>query len=328
MLPETSAVTMKALQLIRERPEEAPRLVFATVPKPKLIPHHVLVRVHASAIHPSDILNAQGLFPHTQYPRIVGRDYAGIIEEGPQHLVGLEVYGTSGHSYAFTEDGFQAEYCLVHENDFAQKPKNITFTQAATVGIPFTTAALTIERTAVRPSDTVLVIGSNGSVGSSIVQLAMSKGARVLKASRHDMEDGINTKTDPEMTTLDILTGGRGVDVVIDTVGSPALIRNALKKLTTGGRLAFISAPKEGSTELGVDMLACYRSDITLHGCNSLNQSAQEMARRMEGLGSLFESRRLLPQGNWTPVPLNRATGAYEALLNKSSTEKFLVVMD
>ncbi|KAM0255614.1 hypothetical protein ACHAQJ_005619 [Trichoderma viride] len=318
---------MKALRLLRESAGEPPRLIFTQIPKPTLVPHHVLVKVHASAIHPSDVGNALGHFPYTQYPRVAGRDYAGVIEEGPEELVGQEVYGTSGHAYAFTKDGFQAEYCLVHEDDIVLKPRNISFVQAATLGVPFTTAAQMVERASITESDTVLVIGANGAVGSSAVQLIRNIGARVIKATR-DQGDDVNTDKDLELKAVDTLTKGRGVDVILDTVGSPTLTVNALKKLTKNGRLAFISAPKTGARDISFDMRDFYRADLSLLGCNSLNPSPKDMARRLGGIRELFESGKLKFESKWTPVSIDEAAGAYEKLMKRTTDDKYVVVME
>lgn len=312
--------------MLRETAADTPRLVFTQVPKPALIPHHVLVKVHASAIHPSDVGNASGFFSYTQYPRIVGRDYAGVIEEGPQELVGKEVYGTSGNTYAFTKDGFQAEYCLVHEDDIALKPKNISFIEAATLGVPFTTAAQMVHKAAITESDTVLVIGANGAVGSSAVQLVKNIGARVIKATRDDADD-VNTDKDPELKTLDVLTKNKGVDVILDTVGFPALTVNGLKKLAVNGRLAFVSAPKVGARDITFDMRDFYRADLSLIGCNTLNPSAKEMARRLTVIKDLFEAGKLTTESKWTPVPIDQAVEAYDKLKKKATEEKYVVVM-
>ncbi|KAH6607127.1 hypothetical protein Trco_003440 [Trichoderma cornu-damae] len=317
---------MKALRLLRENAGEAPRLILTQVPKPTLIPHHVLVKVHASAIHPSDVGNALGQFPYTQYPRVVGRDYAGVVEQGPQELVGREVYGTSGHAYAFTRDGFQAEYCLTHQDDVALKPNNISLVQAATLGVPFTTAAQMVERAAVTESDTVLVIGANGAVGSAAAQLARNMGARIIKATR-DGGGEVDTDKDPELEAVDALTRGEGVDVILDTVGDVALTVSALKRLAKNGRLAFISAPKTGARDISFDMRDFYRADLSLLGCNSLNPSAKDMARRLRGMRELFESGKLEAESKWTPVPIDQAVEAYGKLMRRETDVKYVIVM-
>ncbi|RDW58041.1 alcohol dehydrogenase-13 [Coleophoma cylindrospora] len=321
--------TMKAIKLVRESPELAPKILLETVAKPELIDNHVLVKVHASAVHPSDVLNALGGFGITKFPRIPGRDFSGVITEGPPDRIGEEVYGTSGSTYAFSQDGFHAEYCLVHEDAVVPKPKSLSFTQAACIGVPFTTAALTLRKAKATPSDTVMVLGASGAVGSAAVQLAKSQCCRVIKVSRSDESD-INSAKDPELASAASLTENHGVDVVVDTVGQPGLTGNAVKRLAQGGRMAFITAPRTGSTELSIDMLQFYRDEKTLVGCNTLKYSVQELAAQMKAMKQHFDNGHLkgAAEGEWTAVKLENAVGAYENAINKRSREKYVIVMD
>jgi len=318
---------MKALRLTRETAGSPTVVSLVELPKPALIPNHVLIKVHASAIHPSDVLNAHGGFPFTTFPRVPGRDYAGTIVEGPADRIGEEVYGTSGFTHAFTVDGFHAEYCLVSEDAVAPKPKNLSFVQAACVGVPFTTGSLVLRRVNTSPTDVVLVTGASGAVGSATVQLAKSKGSRVITATRSDSDD-INTSKDPELTGVNALTQGRGVDVIVDTVGQPALVQAAVAKLAQGGRLSFIAAPRSGSTELIVDMKEFYREERILVGCNSLKYSAAQMAKELAAISPSFEKGLLKAAGagEWTEMKLEDGVEAYE----KASTRgagKFVIVM-
>jgi NADPH2:quinone reductase len=98
----------------------------------------------------------------------------------------------------------------------------------------------------------VLVLGANGAVGSAVVKVAKSKGCRVFSATRPDGDD-VNTAKDPELFAVNALTEGRGVNVVVDTVGQPALTKAAILKLGRGGRLAFIAAPRTGASDLAFD---------------------------------------------------------------------------
>ncbi|KAB8298712.1 hypothetical protein EYC80_000887 [Monilinia laxa] len=319
--------TMKALRLIRDEGEAQPHLVLEHVPKPTLIPNHLIVKVHASAIHPSDLINSKGGFPYTTFPRTPGRDFSGVVVEGPSDRIGQEVYGTSGNTLAFTQDGFQAEYCLVPEDAVAPKPQSLSFTQAACVGVPFTTASLVLSRAHVKKDETVLVTGANGAVGSAVVQLAKSMGCRVLSATRSNGDD-VNTATDSELRAVDILTNGKGVDVVADTVGQPALVQAAINKLKRGGRLSFIASPRDGDTGLMIDMLSFYRGEKALVGCNTLTYDAEEFAKQLENLEERFD-RGLLKgpeEGSWTEVKLENGVEAYEkASLRKAG--KFMIVM-
>lgn len=319
---------MKALRLTRQDAASPPILSLETLPKPTLSPGHLLVKVHASAIHPSDILNLKGAFAFATFPRVPGRDYAGTVVEGPPERIGEEVYGTSGSTQAFTEDGAQAEFILVPESAVAPKPKNISFALAACIGVPFTTAALTLRRANVSAGDVVLVLGANGAVGSAVVQIAKSKGCRVLSATRTDSDD-VNTAKDPELSAVDALTEGKGVDVVVDTVGQPALTRAAVMKLGRGGRLAFIAAPRTGATDLPLEMTDFYRKEKTVIGCNTLLYSVEEFAELMTAMTPGFEKGDLKPAGEeeWVHVKLDDGVDAYDKAKQRGGG-KFVIVME
>ncbi|KAH8809232.1 chaperonin 10-like protein [Xylogone sp. PMI_703] len=326
-----SSGTMKAVYLQRSEPGATPSITLEERPMPTLTPGNVIVKVHASPIQPSDIVNRRGGFPYTVFPRVPGRDFAGTIVEGPAERIGQEVYGTSGYEIAFTQDGFHAEYALVPETAVAPKPKSLSFEQAACLGVPFTTAWTILERGQVKPSDTVLVIGANGAVGSSAVQLARGRGCRVLTAARNDDSD-INTSKDASFEGITALTDGKGVDVVIDTVGQPALTRAAVLKLAKRGRLVFITAPRTGaagSTELTVEMTNFYRDEKSLIGCNTLLYSVKEMGAVLQQITEMFDKGALDPLqlgGAWKTAKLDDAVDVYEAA-GKPGGGKYVFVL-
>jgi NADPH:quinone reductase-like Zn-dependent oxidoreductase len=68
----------------------------AEVDRPKVQPGEALVRVRAAAINPSDVKNVLGKMAMTTVPRTAGRDFAGVVEDGPPEWVGREVFGTGG----------------------------------------------------------------------------------------------------------------------------------------------------------------------------------------------------------------------------------------
>jgi NADPH2:quinone reductase len=319
--------TMKALRLTRETPGTAPVLTLEDLPKPDLKPDHLVVKVHASAIHPSDIINFKGAFPYTTFPRVPGRDYAGVVVEGPEELIGKEVCSTSGNTQAFSVDGAQAQFIMVPIASVAPKPKTLSFVQAATIGVPFTTASLALRKAGAKAGDFILVLGANGAVGSATVQLAKSMGAKVLSGARNDSGD-VNTALDPELNALDALTEGKGVDIIIDTVGMPSLTSASVKKLARGGRLAFIAAPRSGSTDLGIEMVDFYRKEKTLIGCNTLLYSVEELAKELTGMVSKFESGVLQGSkpGEWKEMTLEDGVAAYEKASQR--TGKFVIVMN
>ncbi len=302
---------MQALQLTREG-TSAPSLALATTPKPTPGPGQVLIQVKASPIQPSDILNSKGLFPHTTFPRTPGRDYAGIIVDGPSHLLGKEVFGTSGHEFSFTEDGSHAEYCLISEKAVVEKPKNLSFAQAASAGTPFTTAAIALRRAGAKAGETVLVLGATGQVGSAVANLAKSWGCKVLGVARGNAAE-VDSAGDPTLSKAKALTDGKGPDVAVDAVGNADLAQAAIEVLGFRGRYSFISAPRGGDSKVPVDFLSVYRREVSLVGNNSVDHPQEEMARELESMREGFESGALVPmkESAMTFISLQEAIGGY-----------------
>ena len=315
--------TMQALELQQDGPVP-PTLHLVSLPVPHPPRGHVLVKIHASAIHPSDQMNARGGFAFTSFPRVPGRDFAGTIVSGPPDRIGQAVFGTSGFTHAFTIDGFQAEYAVIPENAIAAKPKGLSFVQAARAGVPFTTADLMLESARAKWSETVLVLGANGAVGKAAVVLARARGCNVLRGVRGSGGD-VDTEGDP--TLAGARRDGKGVDVVLDTVGQLPLLSASMSRLAKHGRLVTIAAPRSGNTRLELDILDLYRDNKSLSGCNSLSYSIEEQAMRLRGLSDMFEGDqyRAMTDEGWEEVKLKNGVAAYENA--GKSRKKYIIVM-
>ena len=150
------------------------------VPKPAPAAGEVLIRVKAAAINPSDIKNVLGKMHETTLPRIPGRDFSGIVVEGPQNLVGRAVFG-SGGDLGFGRDGSHAEFLTLPRAAVSPMPQRFSFEQAAAVGLAYLTAWLALMGAAqLQAGETVLILGTTGSVGSAAAAIARRRGARVL----------------------------------------------------------------------------------------------------------------------------------------------------
>lgn len=308
---------MKALQVHKDA--NATTLSIEDLPQPKPSTGQVLVKIRASAVQPSDVLNSKGVFANTTFPRTLGRDFAGTVVEGPADLTGKDVFGTSGPTFSFTEDGAQAEYALLSVDAIALTPNQLSFEQAALLGTPFTTANLTLKRANAVPGETVLVLGATGAVGSWIMKLAKAYGCKTIGVGRHGAD--IDSTADPALSTAKNLTGGKGPDIAIDTVGDLNLTKAAVEVLAPLGRLCTITAPRSGSTELAVDVTSLYRRQISLIGCNSLAYSQADMARMLtQDLVPLLESGKLqAPElGSTARLPLDKALEAYSGNVKKA----------
>src|SRR5438309_4148174 len=147
-------------------------------------PNEVLIEVKAAAVNPSDVKAATGLMPYAVFPRTPGRDYAGIVIDGPAGTMGREVFGSSG-DLGIRRDGTHASHLVVESDAVVEKPKTVSWEEAAGIGVPFVTAMEGFRRTGLpRSGETVLVFGVNGKVGQAAVQIATWQGARVIGVVR------------------------------------------------------------------------------------------------------------------------------------------------
>ena len=151
---------MKALQIDRHEPVE--QLKVKEIPVPIARENQVVVEVAASGVNPSDVASALGRFPSSPLPRILGRDFAGRVAEGPRELVGLEVWG-SGGDLGITRDGTHAQYIVLPREGVAPRPKKLTMEEAAAVGVPFITAwTALMDLGALKPAEWVIISGAAG----------------------------------------------------------------------------------------------------------------------------------------------------------------------
>jgi NADPH:quinone reductase len=108
----------------------------ARQPAPRPGPGECLVEVMAAGVNPSDVKAILGNMPHAVWPRTPGRDYAGIVREGPAELVGLEVWGGGGE-LGIRRDGTHARWLVLDAAAVRAKPANLTLDEAGAIGVPF-----------------------------------------------------------------------------------------------------------------------------------------------------------------------------------------------
>lgn len=317
---------MKALQFDKTGDLSALRYVEVATPVPGA--DEVLVEIKAAGLNPSDVKNVLGRFPYTTLPRIPGRDFAGIVVEGPQALVGQQVWGT-GRELGFFADGSHAQFVKLPANGVALKPTHLSFAQAASLGVPYTTAWDALERSLVTAETRLLVIGG-GAVGSAALALAKVRGAQVLAAARRpeqvkELQDqGFQTlqldKPEDLGAQVNAVFKG-GADVIFDTTGFwlPA----SVAALATFGRIAIIAAPVDGMVQLPA--LALYRKGGSVVGINSLLYSVQACAAMLDQFGQFFDQDLLpLPQGLFES-PLAEGLERY-AEVNQGGGDKVILL--
>ncbi|HEX2727911.1 MAG TPA: zinc-binding alcohol dehydrogenase family protein [Beijerinckiaceae bacterium] len=260
----------------------------------------VLVEIRAAAVNPSDVKAAIGMMPYAVFPRTPGRDYAGVVVEGPPHLFGKEVFGSSG-DLGIRRDGTHATHLVVEADAVVPKPANISLTEAAGIGVPFVTATEGYRRAGMpKPGETVLVMGLNGKVGQAATQIASWRGARVIgvvrKAEAYEghasgpVEVIDSSRVDVAQRVRE-LTNGKGADIVFNTVGDP-YFQAAHKSLALAGRQILIAAIDK---IVEFNIFEFYRGRHTYVGIDTLALSSVASGDVLKELVPGFASGALKP---------------------------------
>lgn len=309
---------MKALRFNEFGPPSV--LSLTELDAPELAAGQALVEVHASAINPSDVKNVAGLF-QASLPRIPGRDYAGVVVAG-EGWRGKEVWGT-GQGLGMTRDGAHAQYLAVELESLSLKPAALSMEQAATVGVPYLTAwASLVDAGNVQAGETVLVTGADGAVGRAAIQVARWKGAKVIgvvrEAAASEADVLINTKTKDFVVEARALTAGKGVDLVLDTVGGP-IFEQCLRSLRPGGRQLVMASAGSGRVEFSLRDF--YHQAHQLIGIDTMKISDAGTAQIMNALRAGFEEGVLRPSAVqvW---PLAQAVEAYTVVEKRLAKTK------
>ena len=244
-------------------------LRYEDVPDPVCPPNGLVVQVEAVSIEGGDVLSRAGGAPAAR-PHIVGYMCAGTIRE-----VGSEVRDRAPGQrvVVFNWSGSHAERVAVPASQSWPVPEGMDIRAAACVPVPFGTADdCLFEFGRLQAGETVLVQGGAGGVGLATVQLAKRAGATVLATASSDdklrrlkeygVDHGINYREQDLVQAVRDLTGGRGVDLVVDPVG--ATIAQSLACLAYRGRAVLAGNAGRGDTH--VDARSLSRGNQSLTG--------------------------------------------------------------
>jgi NADPH:quinone reductase-like Zn-dependent oxidoreductase len=317
---------MKALRFSEFGPPSVLRIEEVAIPTPG--DGEALVRVKAAAINPSDIANVAGHFKGTTLPRTPGRDFAGVVAKGAGHE-GEEVWGSSP-TLGIVNDGSHAEYVIVPIETLSPKPKSLSMAQAAAIGVPYITAwASVVNAAQIQAGETILIVGAGGAVGQAATQIANWKKARVIGADVTSdpipgTEAVVNTRSEDLRQKVMELTGGKGVNVVFNTVGGP-LFEPALRSLAFGGRQVVIASP--GNPQVSFNLVDFYHNFSQLLGVDSYGLTPQQVAEIANELQAGFGTGVLKPPAIET-VPFEKAVDAYTRVADRQAKGKQVLVFD
>ena len=306
-------------------------LKYEETPTPKPGGGEVLVRVHAAGVNPYDTYMRNGTYAvKPPLPYTPGSDAAGVIEAvgtGVNRVkVGDRVYT------AKTITGAYAEYALTLEEQAQPLPEKITFTQGAGVWVPYGTAYHALYHSAEgRASETVLIHGASGGVGTAAVQIARSMGLTVFgtagtpKGLELVKSEGAHQAFDHSKPGYQEVilkaTGGRGVDIILEMLANVNLGHD-LKLLAQRGRVIVIG--NRGEVTINARELMGRRGSIrafTLWGI-----TPQEEKEIHAGIFAALEDATMRPVVG-KELPLSEAPRAHKEILEPGAAGKIVLTM-
>ena len=253
------------------------QLHMQNIDDPEVGAGEVLVRVRATSVNPIDLKIRDGAaakFMGVELPAILGRDLAGeVVRVGP----GV-VRFAPGQRVMAMANGTYAELTTVKADVLAPIPDKLSYEQAAALPLVLLTGAQLIERAIkVEPGWSVLVLGAVGSVGRTVVHVALQRGAKVIAGVRaSQVKEAQSLGAQQVIATDDQKQIERlhDLDAVADTVGGPTAAR-ALKALKPGGVFGTVLAPPADAAQHNVRVAAMQ----AVPDASRLYELADEVAR-------------------------------------------------
>src|SRR6202166_3642793 len=321
---------MKAIQVPKTGGVEVLTVVDIPTPKPK--PNEVLVKIAAAGVNYIDVYFREGRYPITP-PFILGQEASGVVSE-----VGSEVKDFKpGERVAYTGiTGAYAEFEAVPADRLVRVPAGITDQQAAAAMLQGMTAHyLTHSTYPIKKGETALIHAAAGGVGLLLVQMSKNVGARVIatvsteekaKLARDAGADEVilYTQSDFEAETKR-LTGGKGVDVVYDSVGKTTFEQglNVLRPR----KMMVLFGGSSGAVPPFDTMALSQKGSLFLTRPTLMNYIAtrEELVARSSAVFSMISAGKLKVRIEYT-YPLAEAQRAHRDLEGRKTTGKLLLI--
>ena len=303
------------------------------LPEPEPGAGEVLIDVKAAGVNFPDLLITQGKYQFKPPPPFVpGGEVAGVVR-----AVGAGVTGFSpGDRVAATMlFGAFAERVIAPAAAVARLPDGVSFEVGAAVLLTYaTTIHALVDRAALRPGETLLVLGASGGVGTSAIEIGKCLGAKVIAAAsseeklaycrEHGADATINYATEDLKERAKALSGG-GVDVVYDPVGGD-FTEQALRAIGWEGRYLIVGFASGPIPKLPANL-------VLLKGCQIVGVFWGMFAQRTPGRNAANVERVLgwLAEGKVSPhvdavIPFERAGEALERLARREVKGKLVLV--
>ncbi|HEX7408716.1 MAG TPA: NAD(P)H-quinone oxidoreductase [Candidatus Binatia bacterium] len=309
---------MKAI--IFDKPGTEEVLTIREVPSPLLGPEDIRIRVCATAVNRADLLQRQGLYPPPPGASpVLGLECAGEVIEVGEAVTGWRI---GGRAMALLSGGGYAQQVVVHHGSAMHVPAALSFEEAGALPEVFLTAFLNLFQLGeLKAGGTALVHGGGSGVGTASIILLREAGVGCLVTAGSEdkcrrcrdlgADLAINYRTGDFAPPVRDATGGRGVDVVLDSIGGQYLASN-LECLATDGRLVIIGLIGGAKAEINLAALLLRRLRVigsTLRA-RPVAEKAEIVSGFLRRFGEALQAGRIKPVIDRV-LPLEQAAEAH-----------------
>jgi len=311
-------------------------LTLVERPDPEPGTGDVLIRVAAAGVNRPDVLQRRGAYP----PPTGASDIPGLEVAGTVAAVGAGVDGwrVGDAVCALVSGGGYAAMCVVPAPQCLRVPASLDLIAAAAIPETFFTVWTNVfDRGRLQTGETALVHGGTSGIGTTAIQLAAARGATVFATAGSDEKvqacealgarRAINYRTEDFVDVVRDVTGGRGVDLILDIMGGSYVNRN-LAALAVDGRLVQIGLM--GGESASVDLRRVLGRRLTLTGSTLRPRSIEEKGQIAAALAR--EVWPLLEAGQVKPIvyrtfPLAEAAAAHRLMESSEHIGKIVLTM-
>ncbi|HEY6899265.1 MAG TPA: zinc-binding alcohol dehydrogenase family protein [Puia sp.] len=230
-------------------------LKIAERPLPDVQSGQVLVKIELAAVNPVDDTLRKGIIRPAKFPMIPGNEGVGIVEQGNAEFpagtrVSLSCFNPSGQVRGIYIDGAWQEYIAAWPSELLPIPAGVSSEAAAAFPVAYFSAQACLNKAEFAPGKSVLSLGIGGAVGNAAVQLARASGASLVistagssrkaeQARQAGFENIIDLSAESISEGVARITAGKGVDIVVDSIGGP-LTGESIHSLSRNGILVAI----------------------------------------------------------------------------------------
>jgi NADPH:quinone reductase len=301
-------------------------LKLEEVDDPKPGTGQALVRVYAAGVNPTDVTTRRGGAAQApKLPASLGRDASGVVE-----AIGSGVKTVKSGDKVIVRGGAAnyAELTAVSEDDLYPVPDGVGPIDAASIGVTYSTAwDAVVNKAKAGSGQWVLVQGASGGVGVAAVQIAKAVGARVIgTASTAEKRAWVEAQGADHMVDytqddwpqqVKDLTGGKGVDAIIDGVGGDSFLRG-FECIAPDGNVCVFGA--SGGREIQMNIASIFRNRIHIHGCGGSGSSREDFEKML----GMFSTGKLKATVE-TTLPLADAAQAHQMIEDRKVIGKIVL---